>query len=318
MINHYDLVAIGESIVDFISEEVTDNLGEDNRYRLYMGGQVTNLAANVAGLGKRVALATCWGLDGLGQHLRSELTAKGVDLQFVQETDKAPTTTAIISRNLETPNFVIHRGADAFLSFSQPLFDIIKETTVIHTSALALSKDPARSTIFNLLAEAKNQNNIVSLDPNYHPGIWPDSPDFIELLKAAYQYSTVTKPSLNDCHRLHGEGKLPHEYADIFKSWGAKIVIITMGKDGVFISDQEDECYVVQPSRVDVADVTGAGDAFWAGLINGMLEGDSILEAALTGQVIAELKLKRMGPIPLMPTWDQILTSSKSISYTQC
>lgn len=318
MTKHYDLVAIGESVIDLISEEVTDNLGETNRYRLYVGGQVTNLAANVAGLGKQVALATCWGVDGLGLHLRKELSSKGVDLRFIQETHKAATTTAVISRNSETPDFIIHRGADAHLSFSQPLFEIIKQSKVIHTSAFALSRDPARSTIFNLLAEAKIQNKTISLDPNYHPGIWPDTPDFIDLLKLAFQYATITKPSIDDCRRLLGEGKTPHKYAEIFKSLGAEIVIITMGKEGVFLSDQEGECFLVQPSQVKVADVTGAGDAFWSGLITGILEGHSMLEAVLAGQVVAEIKLIRLGPIRSMPPWEQILNATKSITYREC
>jgi fructokinase len=318
MTKHYDLVAIGESVIDFISEVITDNLGETNRYRLYIGGQVTNLAANMARLGKQVALATCWGMDGLGQHLRQELNSNGVDLQFVQETHKAPTTTSIITRNLNTPDFIIHRGADIYLSFSQPLFETIKQSEVVHTSAFALSHDPARSSIINLLAEAKIQNKIISLDPNYHPGIWPDTPDFIDLLQLAFQYATITKPSLDDCHRLLGEGKTPHEYAEVFKSWGVKIVVITMGKDGVFLSDQEGDCFLVQPSQVDVVDVTGAGDAFWSGLITGILEGHSVLEAVLAGQVIAEIKLKSLGPIRNMPSWEQILNSTKSIMYTEC
>jgi fructokinase len=225
---------------------------------------------------------------------------------------------SIISRSLKTPDFVIHRGADAYLDFSQELFEIVRQCAVVHTSAFALSKDPARTTIFDLLAEAKENNKIITLDPNYHPGIWPDKPDFIESLKLAFQYTTVAKPSIEDCQRLLGAGKTPREYAEVFKGWGAKIVIITMGKEGVFLSDRDGTCFLIRPNRIEVADVTGAGDAFWSGVIASMLGDHAMLDAVRAGQVIAEVKLKNIGPIKKMPTWHQITEVSQSIQYSKC
>ena len=204
---------------------------------------------------------------------------------------------SIISRSRHTPDFLIHRGADAHLEISEQLIDSIKQCEIIHTSAFALSKDPTRSTILELLAKNDRTARLVTLDPNYHPEIWPDTPDFIEVLKQAFSYATITKPSIEDCHRLLGPGKHLQEYAEIFKSWGAEIVIITMGREGVFLSDRQDECYLIHPNQVQVVDVTGAGDAFWSGLITGILNGWSILDSALAGQVIAEIKLKKLGPI---------------------
>ena len=318
MAPQYDLIAIGESVVDFISAEFTENIGEANTYKMFIGGQVTNLAANVARLGKRVALASCWGTDGLGQHLEQSLLQQNVDLKFIQKTVQAPTTVSIISRNLETPDFIIHRGADAFFEYSQPLFDAIQDCSIVHTSAFALSKDPARSIILSLLEEAKYQKKIITFDPNYHPGIWPDHPDFVEILKRAFKFATIAKPSLDDCARILGLGKTPHDYAAQFKQWGALIVIITMGKNGVFLSDQDGQCYLVQPNHVDVTDVTGAGDAFWSGLITSMLEDLPILDAVRIGQVLAEIKIKSMGPIKSMPRWALISERANAIKYDAC
>lgn len=314
----FDLIALGESVIDLISEEITDHIGNADQYKLFLGGQVTNLATNVAQLDKRVALATCLGRDGFGRFMLEDIQSKGVDTTFVQETPNAPTTISMIARSHKTPDFIVHRGADAYLGFSQELMDVIPKCSVVHTSAFALSQDPARSTIFNLLAEAKNTGRIITLDPNYHPGIWPDNPDFIDLLKLAFQYATITKPSIEDCHRLLGLGKSPKEYADIFKSWGANIVIITMGKDGVFLSNRDGTCFSIQPNQIDVADVTGAGDAFWSGVITGILSGLSVLDSVRAGQVIAEIKLQQLGPISAMPLWTQIIEKSNSIQYSKC
>ena len=314
----YHLLALGESLVDFIGDEVAESLGSANQYKLFVGGQVTNLAANVACLGKNVALAACLGTDGFGRFLLDELHSKGVETRFVQQTPLAPTTISIISRSRKTPDFLIHRGADSHLSITKDLSESIEQCDVIHTSAFALSRDPARSTILELLERANQAEKLITLDPNYHPEIWPDTPDFIELLKPTFSFATITKPSIEDCHRLLGAGKHPQEYCEIFKSWGAKIVIITMGREGVFLADQEDNCYLIHPNRIEVADVTGAGDAFWSGVITGILNGLSTLDSARAGQVIAEIKLKKLGPIKEMPDWDQITENAKSIRYEKC
>ncbi|MEJ2487545.1 MAG: carbohydrate kinase family protein, partial [Anaerolineales bacterium] len=273
---------------------------------------------NVARLGKKVALAACLGTDGFGHFLLSELHSKEVDTRFILQTPLAPTTISIISRSRKTPDFLIHRGADSHLVMTKDLSESIEQCDVIHTSAFALSRDPARSTILELLAKANQAEKLITFDPNYHPEIWPDTPDFIELLKPAFAYATITKPSIEDCHRLLGAGKHPQEYCEMFKSWGAKIVIITMGREGVFLADQEDNCYLIHPNQIKVTDVTGAGDAFWSGVITGILNGCSVLDSARAGQVIAEIKLKHLGPIKEMPDWDQITESSKSIRYQRC
>ena len=52
---------------------------------------------------------------------------------------------------------------------------------------------------------------------------------------------------------------------------------------------------------MQVLDATGAGDAFWAGLLVGLLDGHSAYEAACLGQMVAELKIGTVGPLPQMP-----------------
>ena len=293
----FDLVAIGESLIDFISEDVIQHIGNANRYQLYTGGQVTNLATNVARLGKRVALVTSLGADGFGKFLRADLHAKGVDTSFIQETSAAPTTISVISRSLKTPDFIIHRGADAYLQKSKLLQDAVRNSRIIHTSAFGLSKDPSRSTVLDLLKDANGQNKLITLDPNYHPSIWPDDPDFIQILRKAFPLATITKPSIEDCNRLLGPGKSPREYSDVFKSWGAKVVIITMGKRGVFLSDQDDACYLIKPNQIEVVDVTGAGNAYCGGFLVGYSKSRDIVLAGKYGAVSASFALEQFGAV---------------------
>jgi fructokinase len=101
--------------------------------------------------------------------------------------------------------------------------------------------------------------------------------------------------------RLLGPDLSPVAYAERFLGWGPEIVALTMGAQGVLLATADGTLSHIKPSEVAVADVTGAGDAFWAGLLVALLDGYSPDEAACFGQIVAEAKLGIVGPLIQMP-----------------
>ena len=299
----YDLVAIGEALVDLISEQVVSSLTDADRFRRFIGGEVANVALNVARLGGRAALVACVGEDGFGSYIRQQLDAAGVAADYVRITPQAPTTVAVNARQTATPDFIIYRGADAHILPDEKYLEAVQSSRVIHTSAFALSREPARSTILQALKVARRSGCLVSLDPNYHPRIWSDvaDADFQSVLRDAYQWVNVTKPSLDDCARLFGPGMSPEACAERLLGWGPEIVALTMGRQGVLLATSDGDLHHIQPSAAEVADVTGAGDAFWAGLLTALLDGYPPHEAACLGQMVAEIKIGTVGPVRQMP-----------------
>lgn len=92
-------------------------------------------------------------------------------------------------------------------------------------------------------------------------------------------------------------------YTKIAKSFfdmGIKIVILTLGKQGVYVNDGEKETFI-NNYDVKVLDTTGAGDAFNGGLVAGLSMGLSIADAAMYGNIIANLSVTKMGTAPSMP-----------------
>ena len=304
----YDLVAIGEALVDLISDQIVPSLNQAGQFQRFLGGEVTNVALNVALLGGQTALVACVGEDGFGNYIRQQLDKAGVATEYVGVTSQAPTTVAVNARQTATPDFIIYRGADAHIFSEGRYLEAIKASRVVHTSAFALSRDPARSTILQALKVARQSGCIVSLDPNYHPRIWPDvaDSDFQSVLLDAYQWVNVTKPSLDDCARLFGPGLSPVVCAERLLSWGPEIVALTMGRQGVLVTTADGSFHHVQPSDAEVADVTGAGDAFWAGLLTALLDGYPPHEAACLGQMVAEIKISTVGPVLQMPSRDSL------------
>lgn len=311
----FDLFAIGESLVDLISIEMAENLGLATHFQRFPGGQVTNLAMNMARLGKRIALAASVGEDGFGRYLQEQLDLGNVTRDYIQTTSKAATTISVITRHTHTPDFVILRGADTHLSLTPEIESAVSSSRLIHTSAFALSREPARTTILQALEIARENGSLVSLDPNYHPNIWPDVPNYADILQDFFRLVDIVKPSLDDCRRLLGPGLGPSTYAEHFLKKGCQIVALTKGPDGLYLATAEGERYEIKSSQTQVVDITGAGDAFWAGFLAALLDGEDPIEAARLGQVLAEIKIGTMGPVEKFPDRPTLKKQSQAIHY---
>jgi fructokinase len=312
----YDFIALGEILIDLISCMDVESLRDANTYQRFVGGEPTNLSRNMALMGKKVALVACVGSDNLGQHILEQLQLTDIDTQFIQRSNQAPSTIVLVSKTLEgTPDFIPYRGADAHIQPNQALFDAVVKTRILHTSAFALSREPARTTILQAAKIARENGVLISLDPNYHPDVWPDTSSFLTSIRQTFQLVDVTKPSLDDCERIFAPGLEPTEYCQRFHEWGAKTVILSMGSKGVILSTSSGECYTLHPNKISVADVTGAGDAFWAGFLSAKLDGKSDLDAALQGQALAEIKIETVGPLDEIPSSPELISRARSIQY---
>ena len=313
----FDLFALGEALVDLISTKVSVSLSEAGTYDRFMGGQPTNLAMNMALLGRRAAVAACVGEDGFGRFIQEQIRHGNVNSDHLQSTAEASTSMAIITRQTQTADFLIARGADAYLLTTPGIEAAAANSRIVHASAFGLSRDPARTTILNVLEIAHQADSLVSLDPNFHPKIWPDTSDFTTILAEAYQYVTLSKPSLDDCYRLFGHGQDPAAYARHFLDWGCQIVALTMGAKGLLLATSSGDLYHVQSNVIPVVDATGAGDAFWAGFLTARLDGANVVDAARMGQVVAEIKLGKAGPMKQLPDDDELRRRSDNIRYVK-
>ncbi len=280
-VKQIDVLSVGEALIDLISDGQQDSLVEAQHFTMYAGGEVTNVALNVARLGGCAALVACVGEDALGAFLRQL---------------HASTTLAIVTRNDATPDFAIYRGADTCLTPSHMPFSLLPHISLVHTSAFALSREPLCSTILEFVEQAHAAHCMITFDPNYHPRLWSLPIEPVALFARLFPFVTMVKPSLDDCIRIFGPGETPESYAARFLAWGAQKVVLTMGADGVLLATPEGTKYF-PTQQIEVADVTGAGDSFWAGLLMAILDGYTIEDAIGFAQAVATLKLQHFGPL---------------------
>lgn len=292
-----DLLAVGEALIDLISEEPADSLGEAEVFRRYQGGSPANIAANVARLGGRAAIVSKTGIGAFGAFLKAELRKSGVRTEYLVMDHRVHTSVVFVSRTTGTPDFEAFRDADFKLEPKEIDMNAVTRARVVHASAFALSRKPCRHAVRRAFELARDQGKIISLDPNYSPVIWPDTNKARQILRDLMPMVTIVKPSLDDARRLWGEGGEPGDYLARFHELGPQTVVMTMGQEGVLLSEAGSVTHIpVQP--VVVVDATGAGDAFWAGFLTAMLDGQPNETSVRFGMEVAALKIRRAGPLP--------------------
>ena len=297
----YEILCVGETLVDFISTRQSSSLRTADEFRRFLGGQPANVAVNAAKLGSRTAVLSKISQDRFGEFVEQALQYHGVNTIHLVKTDQLPTTSVFLTRTTGVPDFQVNRGADTLLTLRETSEELIRNSRAVHTSCFALSREPSRSAVRRAVRLAKRHQKIVSLDPNYNPRIWPDKVEAWEVLAQIMPYITIVKPSLNDARLLFdpnmSETELEAACMDSFHDLGANVVIVTRSGGIVTISTDGKVERVGPLPLVEVESVTGGSDAFWAGLLVANLDGKSWKEAVCFAHQVACLKLKNVGHI---------------------
>ncbi|MFA9398247.1 MAG: carbohydrate kinase family protein [Clostridiaceae bacterium] len=297
----FDLITVGEVLIDMISTEYCDGF-ECDTYNKYFGGSPANIAMNTKNLGINSGLITCVGRDSLGDFLVNEIEKRNIDSSYVERTD-FPTSMVLLNKSKENPVPTFYRGADYKLIINKRIEDRIKNTKIVHFSSWPISKQPSRNTIEKIIDIAKENNTLIGFDPNYHPMLW-DEEDGVSFIKKIIKKVDIIKPSEDDARRLFGD-KTIDEYLQCFLELGAKLVVMTLGKDGLIATDGKE--FIKLGTLADkVIDSTGAGDAFWSGLYTGIIKGYSIEDSVRLGSATSAYKLKYTGAVVPLPKLDDI------------
>ena len=181
MSHELELLTVGRVGVDFYAEEPNAGFVDARTFQKSVGGSPTNVAVAAARLGRRSAVFTKVGDDGLGEYVRHALGEEfGVDPRFVgtHPSLKTPIVVAVMDPP-EEPQFVFYRepqAPDATLTIDEVDLDVARDVPILWISAGALAEEPSRGTVRALLAGAQRRRHTV-LDLDYRPSFWASEDD---------------------------------------------------------------------------------------------------------------------------------------------
>lgn len=295
MKNIAKVLVIGELLADIISEFNIESLASPSRFLVSQGGSSANLCANLKWLGVDAELIATVGNDNLGTYLIRELKSVGIADTYISRTSDEKTSIVLVGKNSGTPDFIAYRSADMIIKRMDE--NIIEACGILHTTAFALSKEPARSNILHAFEKAYQLGKYLSVDWNYAPSIWQED-DGKDVFKKLMKMNPLLKISVDDLERFTGESLNIEEAVKWLDNLNAQIICLTCGKDGVWFKTKN-QAWQHKPALPvnSVIGVTGAGDAFWSGFLLAFVHEKSIDECISQALEVAKLKIEK--PYPL-------------------
>lgn len=247
----WDVIGFGENSVDLVATmpqlPPRDGKGRLDDLITVPGGQIATAMVGCARLGLRAEYVGSFGEDRHGEIGKAALTAAGVDLARCR-TIAAPTRTALILVETDRQSRIVLARRDDALDWpvGRGPVDVVREAKVLLVDATDIPASVAMATA----ARAAGVTTMADVDG--------DGPGLDALLRLV-DILVVPAAFAPDLRHLHQDS-------------GARVVVATLGPDGAVAWDGTIEHY--SPGFVvPVADTTGAGDAFRAGLIAALLNG---------------------------------------------
>ena len=300
----FDVFAIGELLVDMISDDY-DADNSCNKYSRYFGGSPANITMNIKRLGGNPIISASVGNDRLGEFLINNLKKNNINTEFINKVNNS-TSMVLVTKSKETPLPIFYRSADYNLEYNEDIGSILKNSKIVHFSCRPISQKKSRKVIEKVIEEARKNNVLIGFDPNYHEMIWEEGHDGIEYIKNLIGKLDIIKPSEVDAERIFGPDT-PENHVDKFIQCGAKLVIMTLGKDGAIVSNGT-ETIKFKTLATEVVDTTGAGDAFWGGFYTALTSNYPLKEALNIGFATSAFKLKNVGAIAELPSIEELKT----------
>lgn len=250
------MVVLGEALVDVVQTA-------DGTRTSHPGGSPANVAVGLARLGADVTLLTETGDDDGGELVRRHLLANGVRLPDPPQPG-CRTSVAVASiapGGAASYDFDIHWGGAAA---GRPL---PPGAVCAHTGSIAAVMPPGGLLAPDWLAAARGTAT-VSYDPNVRPALMGDHDAATAHVTKLVGFSDVVKTSDEDLDWLY-PGEPIEQVAERLLALGPALVVVTRGGEGAYAVTAHGTA-PVDAVQVDVVDTVGAGDAFMAGLLDGL------------------------------------------------
>lgn len=306
---------IGEALIDFVGENQGSDLSKAVQFTKKAGGAPANVACAIARLGGESSFIGSVGNDPFGHFLLNTLKSENVDLSLVQKSEVFTTLAFVSLAEDGERDFVFSRGADKELKYDSKLRKTFKDCIVHFGAATALLGGSLEEAYGHYLFDALCNNVFVSFDPNFRSDLWKNNEKtFVKKCLPFVEKSHLCKFSLEEAQLLSGKESV-EESCKKLHDIGAKIITVTLGKEGTYVSTAKTQS-VVDSIKVNPVDTTGAGDAFIGCLLyqisklndfqRVLHESELLLSMVSKANKAGALTTTTYGAIAALPTLDQL------------
>jgi 5-dehydro-2-deoxygluconokinase len=320
-----DVITIGRSSVDLYGVQVGGRLEDIGSFNKYIGGSPTNIACGAARLGLRPGLITRVGDEHMGRFIREQLVREGVDVRGVKTDPERLTALVLLGiRDEERFPLIFYREncADMALCEEDIEEDLIVSARAVVATGTHLSHPRTAAAVLKALELARRHGCRTALDIDYRPNLWGlaghgagesryvESAAVTERLQGTLHLFDLIVGTEEEFHIAGGSTDTVAALRAARAVTSATLVC-KRGPLGAVafagpIPGSFDAGETGPGFPIEVFNVLGAGDGFFAGLLKGWLEDAPWPEALGYANACGAFAVSRHGCTPAYPSLEEL------------
>lgn len=276
-------------------------------YRMRIAGAESNTAIGLCKLGCSAGWFSRLGDDEFGHYVFNSIRAEGVDV-----------SNCIFDRERRTGIMFKETGADetkvyyyrensaaSRLSPADLPADALREARILHLTGITPVLSPGcRETVLAALSLAEQSGALISFDPNIRKKLWGGS-DYTKLLRELTLRAQIVFLGLDEAQTLFGLRDPELIFERLFTDGKAAYAAIKNGKHGAWVADAQRRLKL-EPFPCNCVEPVGAGDAFNAGFLAGLLQGRDLAACGQMGAIAGGLATTTPGDIEGYPSKEKM------------
>lgn len=292
------IVVVGSSNTDLIIKvSEIPRPGETllgGEFMTFPGGKGANQAVAAARAGGDVVFVAAVGDDAYGEEAIKGYRLDNINTEDIKVCKGVPSGIAMITISDKGENAItVASGANAELT---PADLEEAEEPFDEADYMLIQLETPLDTVLKAVELCTNFNTRVILNPA------PAADLSDEILKGV----SILTPNETEAERLTGitvtDEKTAAEAADVLHKRGIETVIITLGPEGAYLSDQDSGTQkLIAGFTVNPVDTTAAGDVFNGQLAVALAEGEALEEAVRIAHAAAALSVQKLGAQSSIP-----------------
>jgi fructokinase len=311
--SRFDVVTCGELLIDFVALETGVSLSEAHGFEKAAGGAPANVAVGLARLGHSIGFLGQIGDDEFGDFLVNTLRDNNVDVTGLRRSNRARTALAFVSLTADGERdfmFYRHPSADMLWQCDERDRAIAASGRIFHFGSISLVSDPSRTSTIEAIESARARGAVISFDPNLRFPLWPSAEAAREGILLGLGSANVVKMSREELIFTSGEEDIDEAARRLWHDQ-LRLLAVTTGAEGCrWFTPRESGNQPGIP--ITPVDTTGAGDAFVAGMLAGLVEADFELNRQTLDHIMrlanatGALTVTKRGAIPSLPTRNEV------------